>query len=143
MDKYYVYKHIDLDTKEVVYIGMGSGGRAWLCGNNATYGRGSDHRDWVEYWLNLGTTPDEFVEIIDRGISREEALDIEKMLIHELKPRFNKNFSRPTVLTTEQVQVAREMRQDGMSFSKIAAELETSTMTVYRAIKGETLAHKN
>lgn len=137
MNKYYTYTHVCPDTKEVVYVGVGSEGRAWLCSG----ARADDHTEWMRELLSRGVTPDEWVVIGDRGLSKKEALEIELMLIHNFRPRFNKNFNRPTVLDKEQVEFAKQLREDGLSFSAIARELEVSTMTAYRAIKGETFAH--
>lgn len=138
-DVYYVYKHVHPGTHdEVVYVGYGKSHRAWIMDAPL---RAKDHSDYLRGLSSLGFTPDDWVVIIAGALTREEALTLEMKHIKELRPRFNKNFSYPTKLSTEQVELAKVMKEDGMSYSATARELEVSTMTAYRAVKGETLAH--
>jgi hypothetical protein len=43
MENYRVYLHVDLETYEVVYVGLGQAGRPW---DNLR--RGREHRLWME-----------------------------------------------------------------------------------------------
>lgn len=141
MSKYYVYKHVDPNTSELLYIGMGSGGRAWQVGKSHGPLRGEEHNEWSESLMAVGITPDKFVEIIQSGLEREEAYNLELSLIKEFRPKFNKNFSRSTKLSSDQVHEARVLKETGISYEAIGRELSVSTMTAYRAVKGITLAH--
>lgn len=69
---YYVYKHIDPRTQEVVYIGKGRGGRAWdVTRSRAEY---KEHQEWMTSLMEKGHTPDEWVVIVTKGLSEKEAL---------------------------------------------------------------------
>jgi len=57
MNKYYWYKHIDPDTQELVYVGHGSGGRAWQCGSTHSPLRSKEHLKWADDLLERGVTP--------------------------------------------------------------------------------------
>jgi hypothetical protein len=73
--KYYVYQHILEGT--VVYIGKGSGGRAW-----------SKERVQQDHYEQLEQDNIE-VKIICSDLSEEEALAIERCLIKLRNPIFN------------------------------------------------------
>lgn len=77
--KYYVYYHIDSDTKEILYIGKGSGDRAWR------FNKKERNPLWQEYKLNNNLE----VKIIASFLSELEAFAIEKSLIETIKPRLN------------------------------------------------------
>jgi hypothetical protein len=49
---YYVYLHIDPRTSQEVYVGKGSGSRAWALSN-----RKKTHRDWIEELKDLEMLP--------------------------------------------------------------------------------------
>lgn len=43
---YYVYYHVDPDTKDIVYVGHGYKSRAWIHGTSSKYGvRSTEHRE--------------------------------------------------------------------------------------------------
>jgi hypothetical protein len=77
--KYYVYYHIDVNTKEIVYIGKGKNNRAWDFNLNAR------NQEWNEYIKNNKID----VKLIVVDISEEEALAIEKTLIQVKNPLLN------------------------------------------------------
>lgn len=80
MKNCYVYKHVD--DGEVVYVGKGTGDRAWLC---RAGGRRQSHKEWM-----MSKLPDaSFVRIVKAGLSSEAALALEASLIDKLKPKFN------------------------------------------------------
>jgi hypothetical protein len=72
---YYVYKHFDPITKEVVYVGRGSKGRAWNVHRNIN--SQSEHIEWMEELISKGYTPQDWVEIVQSGLSFEEAVKLE------------------------------------------------------------------
>ncbi len=77
--KFYVYYHIDANTKEVIYIGKGNNNRAW------------DFRDTSrnENWNNYKNNHNIDVKIIASNLSQEESLSIEKALIETINPILN------------------------------------------------------
>jgi hypothetical protein len=141
MNKYYWYKHVNPCNKEIVYVGHGSGGRAWQCGSSHSPLRSKEHCKWADELLSKGITPDEWVEIGDRGLSKERAKEIELLLIHELKPRFNKSIRYPLLkFTPELFEKAVFLRNTGKSYEKIGQELALSTMTIYRGLHGKSIS---
>ena len=77
---YYVYKHIS--GGEIVYVGMGSGNRAWNSSRE-----NPAHNDWMKKYLiwRDGSHNMELVYYADK----KEALALEKELISKLRPLFN------------------------------------------------------
>jgi len=76
MKKYYVYTHLNPTTKEVFYVGIGYGNRAW----NRWAGRN-------QFWENYVEKHGFEVEIIINNITRKQAEKIEINLIAELGRR--------------------------------------------------------
>ena len=76
---FYVYYHIDANTKEVVYIGKGNNNRAWEFTDSAR------NENWANYKKNNKLE----VKIIASNLSQEESLAIEKALIEVKKPILN------------------------------------------------------
>lgn len=78
--KHYVYIHFHPehagDEKYVMYVGKGVDSRAWN-----RYHRLDDHRYWMRDWQNLGYTPDQFVKIVHRKLTAQDARKFEKDLI--------------------------------------------------------------
>jgi hypothetical protein len=77
--KYYVYYHIDVNTKEIVYIGKGKNNRAW------DFRIGTRNQEWNEYIKNNKIN----AKLIVVDVSEEEALAIEKSLIQVKNPILN------------------------------------------------------
>jgi len=150
--RYYVYLHVDPDVEaeyedhtisnQVIYVGMGQGARAWTFGNsvrNKMYGhRSEDHYAW---YLDKERrhSVEELVHIYCNKLSRKEALALEKEVIQEFDPVFNKPMGRNQLkLTPSQFNMCKQLREDGFSYSSIATEVGVSAMTVYRALNGQT-----
>jgi hypothetical protein len=76
MEQYYVYTHLNPQTKEVFYVGIGKGNRAW----NKGAGR---NKFWENYVNKYGFE----VEIIAENITRNQAGKIEIELIAHLGRR--------------------------------------------------------
>lgn len=78
--KHYVYVHFHPhhpgDEKHVVYVGKGVDSRAW-----SRYARQPGHRYWLRDWQNLGYTPGQFVKVVKRGMTEQQARRCEKSLI--------------------------------------------------------------
>lgn len=71
--RYYVYRHIGIDNKEVFYIGKGTGNRA--------YSRSGRNEDWYLYVNKHQYT----VEILQENLLENEALKLERKLIKHYK----------------------------------------------------------
>ena len=76
MKEYYVYVHLNPKTKEVFYVGIGKGNRAW----NKWAGR---NQFWENYVNKYGFE----VELIAENLTRNQAGKIETKLITELGRR--------------------------------------------------------
>lgn len=136
---FYVYFHVDPSSGDIVYVGSGTKERAWLA--RASNRQNEEHLAWLRNIETLGHTPDEYVTIVFKSSVKREVLDRETQLIEELKPRFNKTLDKwwwCLTLTEEQLEEAKELRKENMSYKNIAAVIGTSTMTVWRALNGET-----
>jgi len=81
----YVYYHIDVNTKEVLYIGKGKNDRAWNFSPNAR------NTLWSDYVANNIVE----VKIIAANLSEDEALAIERALIEVKNPRLNLQYCEP------------------------------------------------
>jgi hypothetical protein len=79
-NEFYVYAHFNPINNECFYIGKGKGKRAWdkkpNCRNN----------DWYDY---IRLVPNYDVRLIVTGLSEEECLTIEKVLIKSRNPICN------------------------------------------------------
>lgn len=76
MEQYYVYTHLNPQTKEIFYVGIGKGNRAW----NKGAGRN-------KFWENYVNKHGFEVEIIAENITRNQAGKIEIELIAHLGRR--------------------------------------------------------
>lgn len=136
---YYVYKHIDPRTGELIYIGHGCRGRAWIHGSKRTCLRSQDHLDHLESMISDGLIPSDWVHIVIQGISKKYAATLEQELIRELSPTYNKPQGKHLLkLTPETYRLCQELRDEGLFYNQIADEVGVSTMTVYRALNQKT-----
>jgi hypothetical protein len=76
MEQYYVYTHLNPQTKEIFYVGIGKGNRAW----NQWAGR---NKFWENYVNKYGFE----VEIVSENLTRNQAGKIEIELIAHLGRR--------------------------------------------------------
>jgi hypothetical protein len=136
MDGYYVYVY--KENSEIVYVGMGQKGRAWHCG----YMRGDteERQAWKEEQIAKGKLPCDWVTIVERGLSKAEAKDLEVFMIAEIKPKLNRhhNPNYDHSRTPLDLKKIKQLRKAGLSYANIALKLGTSTMTVYRQFNKET-----
>lgn len=138
---HYVYKHFDPMTSELVYIGHGHKGRAWQCGQAGTTMRGKEHSQWIDTLLSGGLTPEQFTEVIVRGLSKTAAAEVERGLIASHNPRFN--FVQGITLlrtTKEDFEKAVILRGMGMFYKDIAQELGLSVSALHRQLNGKSRA---
>lgn len=140
MDSYqYVYKHIDPRNDECVYVGRGSGQRAWMMRNSgigARYGhRSSEHYAWFRELEVLGYHLGQIVSILKHQLSPEEVKYWEKILIEDCRPRFNKMHNPDySFRDVELVARCKALRVEGLTYEQIGKQLGVATMTAYRNI---------
>ena len=84
----YVYYHIDPDSKEIFYIGVGQYDRAWCIRTNQ---RSKEHVQKLKNLYSKGYTLENVVKIYINNLTKEQALITERKLIDEHRPVFNKN----------------------------------------------------
>lgn len=113
MNQYYVYKHVDPETKELMYVGMGKGSRAYATKTvkvkQAAYGhRSPEHAFHLEALLKDGYLPHEWIEFVERSLTKRQALKIEK-----------------------------ELRDQGLSYKNIGKQMKCSTMVAYRILNNQ------
>ena len=139
----YVYEHFNPETHEVVYVGEGTGQRAWMCRGgyaNAKYGhRSPEHTEYLNGLMAKGFLPCNWVRIVRRGLSKSEARTIEQELVREKVPRFNRPLGKKLLkLTSKRLKIAIQLRATGLSYKDVAEHLGVSSMTVHRALNGQT-----
>ncbi len=135
---YYVYWHIDPNTDEVVYIGHGCKGRAWTHGSRKTALRSQEHLDWLEEKNNQNFLPTDFVFILLKNLTKNEACAEEQNLIRTYNPRFNKPLGKSLLkINSEDFELIQELRSNGLSYKKISEETGFSTMTVFRVLNNK------
>lgn len=82
MNNFYVYTHHDPRGKfdEVVYVGKGKHGRAW----DVTRCRSQhkEHQDWMIKLCEQGYVPNEWVTIVEQGLTEDEAFAMETNILH-------------------------------------------------------------
>lgn len=136
---YYVYKHEDPRTGEILYIGHGCRGRAWIHGSRRSVLRSQDHLDHLESLTRDGFIASDWVVIITQGLDKKSACKLEQELIRDVQPLYNKPAGRHLLkMTPEQFVECKVLRDQGLFYHHIAQEVGLSTMTVYRALNGQT-----
>jgi|SRR5665213_1607179 len=153
VNKYYVYIHFHPKTKEVVYVGKGTGHRAWVTScNPAAYkqkygqGRTPEHHSWAEALFAEGYTPEDFVKIKEKGLNNKAALQYEAELkatyIKAGSKLFNMNVGEKLLkLSIQQTKEAEKLRLDDKSYLEIAAHFGVSTMAVWNLLNGKRKSH--
>ena len=139
----YVYCHVVPHTSEIVYVGHGTNERAWRCttsGGEKHYGhRSPEHADWCQDLIDCGYTPDEWVRILHKRLTKSEACLREQEEIRRHKPLFTRPLGEKLLKVKGDVLVkAKELRASGLFYSQIAQELGISTMSIWRALNGRT-----
>lgn len=122
----YVYQHIHPVTKEIFYIGLGTKDRAWAVTSKA---RSPDHREYLETLIEQGYIVSDFVEVLDRNLSREQAHLLERDLITKHKPMFNKDREQRCMSSVD-IQIARELKEAGITLVEIGKQLNFHWTTV-------------
>jgi len=133
---YYVYMHQCLYDRKPLYIGHGTGDRAWQINN-----RDKDHKNHYNDMLFEGYTPDDWVRIVVKGLTKADACEMERKLIAEHRPSFNKIQGEKLLkVTPEILEEAFNLREMNFSYAAIADTLNLATMTIHRAMHGKSPA---
>ena len=136
---YYVYLHTDPETKEVVYVGKGVHGRAW----DVTRARNhkSGHTDWMKDLCDRGFLPTDWVSILAKGLSEQEAFKLEKEYLHRNGVlRFNSQSGErqhQSKMTDEQAREAFLLAKDGMRHQEIADKYGVSRSAISMLASGK------
>lgn len=135
---YYVYKHVCPETGKLLYIGQGSKGRAWVYAQGTL--RSKDHDKYLMSLTGKGFISLDWVQIIDKALTKEEAFLLETLLIWDSEefPIFNSKRDYNCKLNKEDLIKIKSLREKGMSYESIGKEVGLSTMTVFRALTGKT-----
>jgi len=136
--KYYVYWHRDPTNLKILYVGYGSSSRAWMY---TTPFRSQEHTEYLENLYLNNYLPDDWVVVVQRGLTKFEAMQIEREQIKLHNPIFNKIAGESILkVTPEILEKACDLRAEGLSYSAIADRLNLSTMTIHRAMAGKSPA---
>lgn len=139
MDQYYVYEHVDPENDELLYIGLGSYERAWLCrGSNRT----KDHQNKLKKLFASGFTMADIVSIRASGLTKQAAIDFEYKEIQKYKPKFNKSsnpdWKYPSKFTEEIIFMVKALKQMGYGSQNTAflmgGDKNKNAMTMWRLV---------
>jgi hypothetical protein len=119
---FYLYQHIDPETQELKYLGIGQYDRAWCVRRNQ---RKTEHVLWLESLYEKGFTLADVVKITDNKLTKKEALEKESVLIKELKPVFNElgnpdHWQRGRKQTEETSLFAKALHEMGYGYIRIS-----------------------
>lgn len=137
MDQYYVYQHTDPETGEILYIGMGSYERAWLCrGSN----RKKNHQERLNELFALGYTMQDIADVKASGLNKADALQLEFTKIEQFKPKFNNlsnpDWKYPSKFASEVVSMVKALKQMGYGPQNTAflmgGDKNKNAMTIWR-----------
>lgn len=146
---YVVYCHVDPTNNEIVYVGMGLRERPWAMPNSggdaARYGKRSKaHFEWYLALEQKGILLQDVVVILNRNLSKKDALLLEKEEIKRLTPRFNKPIvTWNTKVNQDVYDEAALLHKQGLPLSKISDKLDVSVMAIQRALSGKSVSIKN
>ena len=86
---YYVYAHVDPTTEELLYIGKGKDGRAWVIDR-----RGAGHEDLLWSFVSSHGRGS-YVRIIADHLAEDDALFLERCLVAMNQPAMNTALRQP------------------------------------------------
>lgn len=128
---HYVYQHRDPHSGEVVYLGSGTQERAWA--TRKSFRRGA-HFDWIQNLILEGFVPSDWVEVVAKGLSKEEAHALERHFLLSCVPEFNRTAfgdAHPNSrLSSESAQEIFRRAWGGASYTQLALEFGVSKSTV-------------
>ena len=141
---YYVYSHVDPRTDEIIYVGHGCRGRAWIHGSKKTCLRSQEHLNHLESLTQDGFVATDWVVILAQGMDKKSAAQLERTMIEDLEPTYNKRQGEKIMKVTADMLTEMEslrhspFKDGGLSYKLIADVVGVSTMTAYRALTGAT-----
>ena len=93
----------------------------------------------LEALTQKGLVATDWVELLATGLTKKEACQLEQSLIRSHGPLYNKpNGKHLLRMTPDKMRQCKELREQGLSYSQVADATQVSTMTVYRALNGQT-----
>jgi hypothetical protein len=131
-NRFYAYLHRDPETREVVYVGKGTGGRAWDVSRNRN--GHPDHQEWMYSLIAKGYIPSDWVTILLKNLTEEQAFNEEKRFLHENgTTRFNRQSGERNYqakLTDAQARDIYRRANMGVSHKELAADYGVSRSAV-------------
>jgi len=94
-DTFYVYAHYEDDI--LVYIGKGQGGR--VLSTNARLNK--PHRQFMMSQIHNGNIA--FAKILKTGLHEQEALSVERAMIKEHQPKFNRRYTEKQAVKAKEI----------------------------------------
>lgn len=134
---HYVYRHVDPETQETMYVGIGQSDRAWSARISH---RNQQHVDWIVQQYEKGFTMQDIVEILNTQLCKKEAEQIEFDFVQNTKPKFNKlknpdYWHKSRSYDKELAEFAKNLHEMGYGYIRIAYLLNTNShMLVKRMI---------
>lgn len=126
----YVYLHINPINNEVIYVGVGTKDRAWHY--RVSMSRHKEHTKFLNYLTEQGHIPSDWVEVVERGLSKEDARLVEKRLISKYNPTFNTHKGQGSCINMQMKEKALQLKEEGIVGSQAAKQLGCSIMTAWR-----------
>ena len=130
MNIHYVYTYSD--GGHIVYVGFGTKNRAW----SARYGENDKLQDWINKQWARGHLATDYVDIVARGLSEQQARKLEREMIYHHLPEYNTNYGEThfrAKITEDQAREIYMARKDGKTYSVLAEKYGLDYSTV-RAI---------
>jgi hypothetical protein len=137
--QFYVYLHKDPTTGEVVYVGKGKYGRAWDVTRCRT--KNQDHQNWMKELCLRGFVPTDWVELLFKNLTENEAFQHEKEYLHRKGTlKFNKQSGQnqhQSKMTNEQARQAYVLASKGVKHKTIADLFNVSRSAISMLASGK------
>jgi DNA-binding NarL/FixJ family response regulator len=131
LNRKYVYTHVHPETNEVFYVGLGSNDRAWAITSKS---RHPDHRAYLLDLVEEGYVASDWTIIVERNLDNNSAFELERRLIVEHQPFFNKDKGQ-NQMTSDLKEKAVSMRLKGQSWIEISRELGYHYTTIKHHVR--------
>ena len=138
-----MYVHFDPDTKEILYVGMGVGQRAYTINTSKISDvhyihRSPEHCEHLKLLMSKGYLPHEWIDFRHKCLDKDTARKFEKELIKELKPKYNRKHGIKIMLFDEiGVREIFKLRKEGLYYHQIAEKMGCSTMVAHRILNNK------
>jgi len=147
-NSYYVYLHHDPDTKDLLYVGMGQGSRAYTTrhstDNVTNYGhRSPEHAARMFDLMQRGYLPHEWTSFPHRNMTKSQALEKERELIKTLKPLYNRKHGVATLkFNLDDIKNILYMWDNNTPQKVIADKMNCSLMSINRIINNKSIRYE-